>query len=114
MSKRLEKQHRERIVGLGCIACHNMGIEDSPACIHHIRNGYGMAQRAPEWEILPLCHQHHQGGHGVGFHGGSSTWEKKYGTERELLRQCREMLIEQYGEVLIDGELCDHLPVSGQ
>ena len=88
------KKHLDRVAALGCIVCavfHNRrGV---PATIHHIRDGYGMGQRAPDEETLPLCPAHHQtGGYGVAYHAGRKAWIERYAPERELLEMVRERL----------------------
>ena len=88
-----DRAHLDRLATLGCIVCHNEGFGHSSANIHHIRHQQGMSRRAPHTEAIPLCPQHHQhGGLGVAIHSGRQTWEAKYGTERELLAQVRELL----------------------
>lgn len=83
-----EKRHRDRVAALGCVVCLNAGNPDTPAELHHIRAGQGMSQRAPEFEVIPLCPFHHrQGGHGHAVHAGRITWEANHGTERALLLQ---------------------------
>ena len=91
--KQAERKHLTAVAELGCIVCYNMGYPDSPACIHHIRAGQGMSQRASHYETIPLCPTHHQhGGHGVAIHAGQKAWELKFGTERELLEQVQNLL----------------------
>ena len=91
--KQAERKHLDAVAGLGCIVCYNMGHPDTPACIHHIRAGQGMSQRASNYETIPLCPTHHQhGGFGVAIHAGQKTWEGIHGTEAELLEQVRGML----------------------
>jgi len=48
----------------------------------------GMGQR--NTDAIPLCPEHHRGKEG--FHHRPKTWQKKYGTETELLGQVRELL----------------------
>lgn len=80
--------HRDKVARLGCIVCLNEGNPDTPAELHHIRSGQGMAQRSREFEVIPLCPFHHRtGGHGHAVHAGRSTWETNHGTERALLQQ---------------------------
>jgi len=95
-----ESDYLDRIAGQGCCACRFvLGYHDTPAEIHHIRDGQGGAQRAPTYETLPLCPLHHRtGGHGVAFHGGKKTWQAKFGTERELLEKVHNDYTETYGE----------------
>lgn len=76
-------RHMARVRELGCILC------GAPASIHHI-NAHGMGMKASDFEVLPLCFQHHQaGGMGVAVHAGKRTWEAIHGTERELLEWVR-------------------------
>ena len=51
------------------------------------------------WSLaIPLCPMHHQhGGYGVALHAGQKTFEKKYGTESELLQKTLAIL---------GGEIC--------
>lgn len=88
--KRQEKEYLDRLSGIGCIACLNMGYEDSPATIHHI-TGAGMALKSSDYEAIPLCHYHHQGAGGI-HTIGNDTWEAIHGTQEELLQQVRNML----------------------
>lgn len=86
MTTKAEKRHRNAVAALGCIVCRNAGHEDSPAELHHIRDGHGMSRRASEWEVIPLCPFHHRtGGYGHAVHAGRIMWEANHGTQRELL-----------------------------
>lgn len=86
--RKAERMWRNKVARLGCIVCLNAGHEGTPAELHHIRRGQGLAQRAPEFEVIPLCPFHHRtGGPGNALHAGQRTWEATYGTERELLAQ---------------------------
>ena len=88
-----EKRHLQRVADLGCIVCRKVYFCKTPAEIHHIRAGQGMAQRAGHFETIPLCPPHHRtGGYGVAIHAGRESWEEAYGTESELLEQVRELL----------------------
>lgn len=91
--KSAERLHLSRVASLGCIVCRIAGHEFSPAEIHHPRTGMGMSQRASHFDAIPLCHFHHRtGGHGLAIHAGQKTWEAKFGTEKELLAQVKELL----------------------
>jgi len=83
--------HMSRVASLCCVVCRNEKLaEDSPAEVHHIRDGYGRGQKAPYYETIPLCTIHHrsgaEGGH-VGFHQSPARFIEKYGSERDLLAQ---------------------------
>lgn len=93
--KLAERQHLGRIAALGCIACHQMGYMDTPAEIHHIREGVGMGQRASHYEAIPLCPPHHRGTAGLkvpSIHGNPNNFKRAFGTERQLLGLCLELI----------------------
>lgn len=93
MATKAEKEHLSKVAEIGCIVCLNENYGQSPAEIHHIRTGQGMAQRASNYEVIPLCHTHHRtGGYGVAFHAGSKAWQERYGSEELLLDQVKEIL----------------------
>jgi len=92
-SKAEEKRHYDRLSQLGCIVCLNIGYGYSAPHVHHIRHGAGMAQRSHYSSAIPLCPNHHQhGGYGVALHAGIKEFEKRYGTEVELLEQVKQLL----------------------
>jgi len=85
-----EKEHMTRVADLGCIVCINEFKLDSPAAIHHID---GRTKPDCHFKILPLCGAHHQtGGYGVALHAGRAEWEKKYGTQADLLKQVQGLI----------------------
>ena len=52
-----------------------------------------MGQRSSHFRVLPLCVQHHRtGGFGVAIHGGTREFQKRYGTEEELLEKVFQSL----------------------
>lgn len=82
-----ERKFLDRVAAMGCLICRKLGYPDSPACIHHQRSGVGKAQRASNYQVIPLCHFHHQGQEGI-HHMGLRAWEKHFGiTEVELVAQ---------------------------
>lgn len=74
-----------KLADMGCILCRHLGTPGTPPEIHHLRDGQGMGQRAPNALTIPLCAYHHRGPEG--YHGkGKRAFEAAYGvTERELL-----------------------------
>lgn len=91
-TNKAEREHMDRVASLGCVACYNMGILDSPAEIHHITAGVGMGQRASHFETIPLCFHHHSAQGVDGFHRHPKRWQAQHGDERALLEQVRGML----------------------
>lgn len=85
-----EREHMGVVAGLCCIVCRNLGYGDSPAEVHHVRYLAGGGQRSGNLDTIPLCPPHHRlGGYGVALHAGQEEWERRYGTEAELLAQTK-------------------------
>ena len=76
---------------VGCVVCLNLRNIYTPCCIHHPRINLGFGQRADHRDAIGLCHHHHQGKEGV-HTIGKKTWEAKYGTEKELLAQVKDLM----------------------
>lgn len=79
MTTSAEKRHLARVAQLPCGVCDAPG----PSFVHHIREGQGMAQRASHYLTIPLCHDCHQGKHGI--HGDRSAWRLRKLTELDVL-----------------------------
>ena len=79
-----------RVAALGCVVCWREWQVMSPAAIHHTD---GKTKPGAHLQVLPLCAQHHQhGGYGVALHAGRAEWERRYGTQAELLQWVNERL----------------------
>jgi len=79
-------RHMGRVARLGCAVCRIIYAEpDTPAEVHHIREGQGAAQRASDFLTVPLCPEHHRGP--TGLHGlGRRAFAARYSlTEMDLL-----------------------------
>lgn len=85
MSTKAEKRYMSRVAELGCVVCRMLGYGPTPAQLHHVREGQGMAQRAQNWLVVPLCPEHHQGKTGV--HGDRSAMRQLKVDELDLLSQ---------------------------
>jgi len=86
--------HFERVAALGCIACLIDGNPGTPAELHHIRETAGGGQKAPDTDVLPLCHRHHRGTdhpRTPSIHLDRLTFIARYGSETELLARVRAM-----------------------
>jgi hypothetical protein len=67
-----ESDYMARVAAIGCVLCRHLGLGPSPAEIHHVKEGQGLSQRAPNWLTIPLCPEHHRGAsglHGLGTKG---------------------------------------------
>lgn len=87
-----ERRHMDRVAALGCILCRRLGVHQSGKTdLHHIREGQGAAQRAPNWLVVPLCHDGcHQGR--CGIHGDRSMLRIAKADELDLLAWTIEAL----------------------
>ncbi len=90
--KKSDREYLSKVASIGCIICYRAGYPETPAEIHHIRDvGLGLGVRNDHANTLPLCPNHHRGNDGV--HGmGRKAWEKRFGTQWELLEQVRKIL----------------------
>ena len=79
------KKHMDKVAQLPCCTC---GAE--PVELHHVREGQGMAQRASNWLVVPLCPSCHRGSKGV--HGDKSMMRLKKMTELDMLAMTLERM----------------------
>lgn len=91
-----EKAWMDAVVAYGCIACHSDGVRPRPTAIHHLLRG---GQRIGHKHTIGLCDPgHHQGGKLLGLvsrHPDKAQFEKKYGTEAQLLKRTQKVLKKQ-------------------
>jgi len=89
-----ERRHMGRVKALPCILCRVLGQPQSGVTdAHHVREGQGMGQRAPNWLVIPLCHEGcHQGPHGI--HGDRSRFRLAKLDELDLLAMTIRDLME--------------------
>jgi len=80
------------VAELGCSVCRRMGYPGTPAELHHPRSGVGAGRRSSNWDVIPLCPEHHRGNTGV--HGlGTKGFPKYWGfTESDLLEDVKALL----------------------
>lgn len=91
-----EKAWMDAVAAYGCIACHIDGVRPRPTAIHHLLRG---GQRIGHKHTIGLCDPgHHQGGKLLGLvsrHPDKAQFEKKYGTEAQLLKRTQKVLKKQ-------------------
>lgn len=88
--KNADKRYMDRVARLGCALCNKLGHGETPAEIHHLREGQGMAQRASNFLVIGLCPTHHRGSEGI--HGDRSTFKLAGEDELSLLAWTIEQL----------------------
>jgi hypothetical protein len=83
------KKYMSLVAEMGCIVCKRMGYPGTPAELHHPRAGTGAGRRASDWDVIPLCPEHHRGK--TGIHGlGTKGFVKHWGfDEQDLLSEVR-------------------------
>lgn len=90
---RAEKEHKRRLVDLGCICCKKLWAITTPEVeLHHKRGGMGGWGKGDYTTLIPLCVHHHRGPEGV--HGlGTKGFPKHYGfTEQDMLDDALALL----------------------
>ena len=90
VTTKAEKAHLGRVAALGCGLCRLIGYGPTPAQVHHLREGQGMAQRAQHWLSIPLCEPHHTGTHGI--HGDRTAFKNARVDEMDLLADTIQQL----------------------
>ncbi len=76
MTTKAEKRYMNRVAELGCYLCQHLGYGQTPAQLHHLREGMGMAQRNSDFLVVPLCDRHHANYSLDGIHGGREAWKR--------------------------------------
>lgn len=89
----LEKKWMASITAFGCIACYIDGMACRPGAVHHLVRGN---RRIGHLFTICLCDPgHHQGGQSLGLvsrHPWKAQFEKRYGTELELLARTKALI----------------------
>ena len=88
-----EKRWMDAVAQVGCIACKSLGVYQPEISLHHIE---GRTKEGAHFKTLPLCYPHHQGGDPRGPFTSVHPWkqrlEEMFGTQEELLAQCRTLV----------------------
>ena len=88
-----EQEWLTAICDLGCCVCLLFHETYSPCMPHHID---GKTKPGAHFKSIGLCHNHHQGGYDddvcVSRHTNKTSFEAKYGTEKELLEQVKGIM----------------------
>lgn len=89
----IEKAMWDRLAGLGCIACMKDGHYNQHVSIHHVD---GRTKPGCHLLVLPLCGPHHQddGSGAVAVHPWKARFEKRYGSQLDLVNECMALLEE--------------------
>ena len=88
-----ESRHMSRVAELGCYLCRRIGYGPTPAQVHHLRDGEGMAQRGSHWLTVPLCERHHANSSPDGIHGGRAEWKRHQADEWDALADTIQRLM---------------------
>lgn len=92
-----ESEYMQRVSDLGCIVCRLFKGMYTPCEIHHIE---GKIKEGAHFKIIGLCYYHHrQGGMCdlyVSRHPYKKEFEKRYGSEYELMDKTNQLLAIEY------------------
>ena len=88
-----EREYMGRVAALGCYLCRHLGHGPTPAQVHHLREGQGMAQRASNYLVVPLCDAPHANSSPDGIHGQRRAWKLAQVDEMDALANTLEQLI---------------------
>jgi hypothetical protein len=97
MATKEEKRWMNDLVEVGCIVCRLNGVY-SPPDIHHVLRA---GKRQSHLFTIPLCPIHHRSGNNneiaTSRHPYKREFERRYGTENELLEQTKLFVNELRG-----------------
>lgn len=93
MTTKAEKEHMGKVAALGCICCKLHHHVFTEAQVHHATGlkYRSFGKKASNFDVLPLCHTHHQGSFGI-HHLGMRTWEGMFGSQEYLLAVVNQTL----------------------
>ena len=83
--RKASKAYMSRVACLPCCVCGAQGVE-----LHHVREGQGMAQRAQDWLVVPLCSGCHRGPQGL--HGDRTMMRIHKMDEMDMLARTIEAM----------------------
>lgn len=89
-----EQAFMDAVAKVGCLPCRKDRRENLHVSIHHID---GRTKEGAHFKVLALCAQHHQQDDSdplqrISVHGAKKPFEARYGTQRELLAECIEII----------------------
>lgn len=88
-----ESRWMDAVAALGCVVCLKHHQVQTPAAVHHIVEG---SRRLGHFYTIPLCdpghHQNSPTSQKLSRHPHKARFEKKYGTEYELLAYVQTIL----------------------
>ena len=93
MTKSERDARFELLCRIGCIVCRRVHRVFSHPSIHHLTGikYRSTGKKANDRHTIPLCHCHHQGA--LGIHVlGMRPWERRFGTQEELLAEVNELI----------------------
>lgn len=95
-----EQEWLDQVIDLPCIVCRLEKRGATPAEVHHIN---GSRKPDAHFDTIPLCVFHHRVGNDneqyTSRHPFKKRFEKRYGTEAELLQKTREIIQENHNVI---------------
>jgi len=93
-----EKRWMNKVATYGCWCCRSMGIMNTYILIHHVE---GRTKPGAHFLTIPLCDRHHDYCSADGLHANIGAWRRKWGRERDVVKQLFDYFNEPYPRVLI-------------
>jgi hypothetical protein len=80
-------EHMHRVKQLPCVICH----KHPPSDAHHVFCDRFGSSKASDFDVIPLCKEHHQHGPEA-IHNAKRSWVEKHGPDHAFLPLVKEWL----------------------
>lgn len=87
-NKLTAKQYMGLVADQGCYIC------GQPAEIHHNTKNRAYSKKTSDFNIIPLCPNHHRGQEGI-HHIGVKRWEAIHGDQKDIVEKVRKEVRKQ-------------------
>ena len=93
-------RYMEAVKSLPCAVCGRAGPSDA----HHWHHDRYSQARTSDWQVVPLCKEHHQDGH-YSVHSAKAGFRELWGPDWGFVSATRQMVRERFGIVAPEDEL---------
>ena len=83
-----------KVAALPCCVCEKLGeAQLAPTQVHHTIHGRFSQRKTPDRDVIPLCVDHHVGGHGrIGIHQTSRLWRQIFGADTDHIKRTQDRI----------------------
>ena len=82
------KQYMNLVADQGCYICRQF------AEIHHNTKNRAYSKKSSNFDIIPLCPNHHRGQEGI-HHIGVKEWESNHGDQDKIVEEVKKRVKEE-------------------